>query len=133
MALVAHDFGKDVLLTSREVVLIGEILRLEEILKSNYMVESASAQEVVEIALDQLQGVIARLSSEDVLVWGFVEQVSEWLRQKTLVKAEFGQFNLETMLLEARLLKGSELTEEEVSQFVEFANEIDEVRRGLEE
>lgn len=133
MALAPNPFSSDLLLTSREVVLIGEIVRLEEVLRRNFKVGSAAAQETVEICLEQLQGIVGRLSSEDSLVWNFIEDLSEWLRMETLNRTEFGNYSLETLLSEARDLKGSELTEAEVSQFVEFADELDQVRRCLEE
>jgi hypothetical protein len=132
MATASPAFGSDILLTSREVVLIGEVLRIEDTLRQNFMVDSTASQESVDIALEQLQGIVSRISSEDTLIWNFVEELSEWLRTETLKRTEFCRFNLETMLEEARAIKGSELTEAEVSQFVDFVDDLEQVRRGLD-
>lgn len=121
------------LLSSRELVLIGEVLRLEASLKTHLLVDTTGSQEASSLALEQLEGLTDRLSSEDTLVWNFVDDLTAWMREAIVTRYGQSDFSLAHLLEEAQFAKGSALTEDEVSQFVTFVDGIDSARKDLED
>jgi hypothetical protein len=117
-------------LSQRDMVLLGEILRIENELERYAALRAEGERIMYELLLTQFELVVGKLSSEDDELWGHVWRVVDWLRFEALQRSEQG-YSLAAMIERAEAVKGGPLSREEYEQFSELAQEIADVDREL--